>query len=154
LIQDIWDKNVDTIRLAIAFDKDGKAYETIKNKIPNAADDLLTTIEDYGKFLESVINGDGLTKEVFEAMKSNQVASSKGKHFGLGFEIYDLGKGDYALSHSGSDNGVQTILFILPKTKQGLLIFTNSDTGASIYETLIKHYLGNDGQKIFDIETK
>jgi CubicO group peptidase (beta-lactamase class C family)/gamma-glutamylcyclotransferase (GGCT)/AIG2-like uncharacterized protein YtfP len=150
----VWDKNVDTTRLAIGYDKDRKAYETVKNKTPNAADDLLTTIEDYGNFLVSVMNGDGLTKKVFEEMTTSQVASTKGKHFGLGFEIYDLGNGEYALSHGGSDNGVQTIVFIFPKTKQGLLIFTNSDTGVSVYETLLKHYLGDNGQKIFDIETK
>ena len=150
----VWDKNVDTSRFAIGYDKDGKAYETVKNTTPNAADDLLTTIEDYGKFLVSVMNGDGLQKNVFEEMTKNQVASTKGKHFGLGFEIYDLENGEIALSHSGSDNGVQTIVFILPKTKQGLLIFTNSDTGGSVYEDLLKHYLGEKGQKIFDIETK
>lgn len=150
----VWDKNVDTTRLAIGYDKDEKTYETVKNKIPNAADDLLTTVEDYGKFLVSVMNGDGLSKNVFEEMTKNQVASTKGKHFGLGFEIYDLGNGEIALSHGGSDNGVQTIVFILPKTKQGLLIFTNSDTGGSVYEDLLKHYLGKNGQKIFDIETK
>lgn len=150
----VWDKNMDTTRLAIGYDKDGKAYETVKNKTPNAADDLLTTIEDYGKFLVSVMNGDGLSKNVYEEMTKNQVASTKGKHFGLGFEIYNLGNGEYALSHGGSDNGVQTIVFILPKAKQGLLIFTNSDTGGSVYETLIKHYLANNGQKIINIETK
>lgn len=150
----IWDKNVDTTRLAIGYDTDEKAYEIVKNKIPNAADDLLTTVEDYGKFLVSVINGDGLSKIVFEEMTKNQVASTKGKHFGLGFEIYDLGNGEIALSHGGSDNGVQTIVFILPKTKQGLLIFTNSDTGGNVFENLLKHYLGENGQKIFDIETK
>lgn len=150
----VWDKNVDTSRLAIGYNKDGKAYETVKNTTPNAADDLLTTIEDYGKFLVSVMNGDGLQKNVFEEMTKNQVASTKGKHFGLGFEIYDLGNGEIALSHGGSDNGVQTIVFILPKTKQGLLIFTNSDTGGSVFENLLKHYLGENGQKIFDIETK
>ena len=150
----VWDDHIDTLRLAIGYDKNGKAYDTVKHKTPNAADDLLTTIEDYGKFLVSVMNGDGLQKNVFEEMTKNQVASTKGKHFGLGFEIYDLGKGDIALSHGGSDNGVQTIVFVLPKTKQGLLIFTNSDTGASVYETLLKHYLGENGQKIFDIETK
>lgn len=150
----IWDKNVDTTRLAVGYDKDGNAYETVKNKTPNAADDLLTTVEDYGKFLVSVMNGDRLQKNVFEEMIKNQVASTKGKHFGLGFEIYDLGNGEIALSHGGSDNGVQTIVFILPKTKQGLLIFTNSDTGGSVFEDLLKHYLGENGQKIFDIETK
>ena len=150
----IWDKNVDTTRLAIGYNKDGKTYETVKNKIPNAADDLLTTIEDYGKFLISVMNGEGLSKNVFEEMTKNQVASTKGKHFGLGFEIYGLGNGEIALSHGGSDNGVQTIVFILPKTKQGLLIFTNSDTGGSVYESLVKNYLGDNGQKIIDIEMK
>ena len=150
----VWDKSIDTSRLAIGYDKNGNAYETIKNTIPNAADDLLTTIEDYGRFLVSVMDGDGLTNEVFKDMASNQVASTKGKHFGLGFEIYDLGNGEYALSHGGTDNGVQTLFVILPQTKKGLLIFTNSDTGASTFAPLLKYYLGQSGQKIVDIETK
>jgi CubicO group peptidase (beta-lactamase class C family) len=150
----VWDKNVDISRLAIGYDKNGKAYETVKNETPNAADDLLTTIEDYGIFLVSVMNGDGLSKQVFDEMKSNQVPSTKGKHFGLGFEIYDLGNEEYAVSHGGADNGVQTIVFILPKTQQGLLIFTNVDDGYKIYEKLLTHYLGKKGQKIFEIETK
>ncbi len=150
----IWDKNVDTSRLAVGYDKNGKAYETIKNKIPNAADDLLTTIGDYGNFLLSVMNSEGLTKQVFDDMKTNQVATKNGKHFGLGFEIYDLGNGDIALSHGGSDKGVQTIVFIIPKTKQGLLIFTNVDDGYKVYEKLLTHYLGDYGKKIYEIEMK
>lgn len=149
-----WDAGVDTLRLAPAYDKDGKAYETVKNKTPNAADDLLTTIEDYGKFLVSVMNGEGLTPTVFGEMITGQVASSRGKHFGLGFEIYSLDQGAYALSHGGSDKGVQTIVFLFPQTRQGLLVFTNSDTGVQVYEALLKHYLGEKGAKIVDIETK
>ena len=150
----VWDKNLDTKRLAIGYDKNGNPYKTTKNYIPSGADDLLTTIEDYGNFLISVLNADGIEKKVYDEMISNQVASSKGKHFGLGFEIYDLGNGEIAISHGGSDKGVQTIFFILPKTKQGLLIFTNSDTGINVYEKILKHYLGDNGQKIIDIETK
>lgn len=149
-----WNENIDTTRLAIGYDKDGNTYETIKNKNPNAADDLMTTIEDYGKFLVSVMNSDGLTQNIFDEMISHQVESSRGKHFGLGFEIYDFENGEYALSHGGSDKGVQTIVFIFPKTKQGLLIFTNSDTGTNVYENLLKHYLKENGQKIIEIETK
>lgn len=150
----VWDKNIDTTRFAIGHDRNGNTYKIVKDKAPSAADDLLTTIEDYGKFLVSVMNSEGLTKEVFHEMTSNQVASTRGKHFGLGFEIYDLSNGEYALSHGGSDDGVRTIVFIFPKSKQGLLIFTNSDTGGSMYENLVKHYLGENGQRIFDIETK
>lgn len=150
----VWDKNIDTARFTIGYDKDGKVYKTVKNKTPNAADDLLTTIADYGKFLASVMNGDGLSKQVFEEMSAKQVATTKGKYFGLGFEIYDFGNGEIALSHGGADHGVRTIFFIFPKTKKGLLIFTNSDTGGAVYEDLVKHYLGEKGQKIVDIETK
>ncbi|MNJ84634.1 D-alanyl-D-alanine carboxypeptidase precursor [compost metagenome] len=150
----VWDKNIDTSRLALGYDKNGNVYETVKRTIPNGADDLLTTIEDYGIFLVSVMNSDGLSKKLFDEMISHQVASTRGKYFGLGFEIYELGNGEYALSHGGSDKGVQTIVFIFPQTKNGILIFTNSDTGAGVYENLLKHYLGKNGQKIIDIETK
>lgn len=97
----VWDSKIDTLRLAIGYDRNGKAYETVKREEASAADDLLTTIEDYSGFLVSVMNGESLTKEVFIEMTSNQVASTRGKHFGLGFEIYDLGNGEYALSHGG-----------------------------------------------------
>lgn len=150
----VWDKNIDTLRLATGYDQNGNAYKIVKDNEPSASDDLLTTIEDYGNFLVSVMNNEGLTKEVFGEMTSNQVASTRGKHFGLGFEIYDLSNGSYALSHGGSDEGVRTIVFIIPQSKQGLLIFTNSDTGGSTYENLVKHYLGENGQKIIDIKTK
>ncbi len=150
----VWDKDVDSSRYALNFDKDGKAYETVKNNTPNSADDLLTTIEDYGNFLVSILSGELLSEKTIKEMTTPQTASEKGKHFGLGFEIYDLGNQEYALAHGGADDGVRAIVFIIPATKQGLLIFTNSDTGGSVYETLIKHYLGKHGQKIIDIETK
>ncbi len=149
-----WDKSIDISRYATNFDENGKAYETVKNVTANAADDLLTTIEDYGNFLVSIMNGNLLSEKFFNEMATPQIASEKGKHFGLGFEIYDFGNGEYALAHGGADFGVRAIVFILPKTKQGLLIFTNSDTGGNVYETLVKHYLGNYGQKIIDIEMK
>jgi CubicO group peptidase (beta-lactamase class C family) len=149
-----WDKKTDSTRFVIGYDNKGNPYETIKNKTANAADDLLTTVEDYGKFLVSVMNGNGLTKKVFEDMITRQVETKKNKYFGLGFEIYDLGNGEYALSHGGADKGVQTIVFIFPKTKQGLIIFTNVDDGYKVYEKLLTHYLGDYGKKIFDIETK
>jgi len=49
---------------------------------------------------------------------------------------------------------VNTIAFILPKSKRGLLIFTNSDNGPLIYTELVKTYLKEQGQAISDIEIK
>lgn len=129
-----WNNKTDISRFAIGYDAKGMAYEIEKNKTANGADNLLTTVEDYGKFLTSVMNSDGLSDNLFNEMVKNQVETKNGKHFGLGFEIYDLGNGEYALSHGGSDKGCQTIVFIFPKTKQGLLIFTNVDDGYKVYE--------------------
>jgi len=80
-----WSKKTDESRFAIGYNNEGIAYETIKNKSANGADDLLTTIEDYGKFLVSVMNSDGLSKKVYDDMTAKQVKTKKGKYFGLGF---------------------------------------------------------------------
>lgn len=152
--QYFWGENIDEPRVANGFNKEGKTYETYKRKTANGADDLLTTIEDYGTFLTAVLNGNGLSESIFNEMQTNQVASQRGKHFGLGFEKYDFKDGNFALSHSGADNGVQTIAFIFPKTKQGILIFTNIDDGYKVYEDLLNHYLGNYGKEIIKIETE
>lgn len=149
-----WDAGMDESRLATGYDTKGNAYKIYKPARANAADDLLTTVEDYGKFLLSVMTGNRLSKDVFNEMVSHQVKTKENKYFGLGWEIYDLGKGEYALSHGGSDEGVKTLVFLLPKSKQGLMIFTNSDNGTNIYEALITEYLKDSGRRIIDIEMK
>lgn len=150
----IWNEKKEADRIVTGYDQAGKPYDIVKNKTVNAADDLVTSVEDYSKFLIAVMNNDLLSPEVFKAMKTNQVETKKNKYFGLGFEIYDLGNDEIALSHGGSDKGANTIAFILPKTKQGLVIFTNVDDGYKIYEPLMNLYFGEQGKKIVEIETK
>jgi CubicO group peptidase (beta-lactamase class C family) len=149
-----WDIKTDSTRFAIGYDKKLKPYKVEKNVTANGADNLQTTLEDYGSFLISVLNSEGLSKTVFDDMISPQIKIKKGKHFGLGFEIYDLGNEEYALSHSGSDNGCQTIFFILPKSNQGLIIFTNIDDGNKVYEKIMNIYLGEKGKQLYDIKMK
>jgi hypothetical protein len=81
---------IDASRLAIPMIKK-EDVNHIKNSTPNAADDLLTTIEDYFSKRDA---RQGLSANIFKEMTTNQVASTKGKHFGLGFEIYDLGNNE------------------------------------------------------------
>lgn len=150
----IWNEKKYSERMVLGYNNSGNPYEIVKNKTPNAADDLVTSVEDYGKFLVAVLNNDFLTTKTAEEMKTKQTETKKDKFFGLGFEIYDLGNNEIALSHGGSDKGVNTIVFLLPKTKKGLIIFTNVENGYKIYEPLVDHYLGNVGKKIISIETK
>lgn len=149
-----WDAKMNGARFAVGSDKEGNAYKINKHAKANAADNLLTTVEDYGKFLVSVMNGDGLSKEIFAEMIRHQVKTKENKYFGLGWEIYDLGAGEFALSHGGSDEGVKTLVFLLPQSKQGLIIFTNSDNGTNLYLKLINEYLNDSGKRIIEIEMK
>jgi CubicO group peptidase (beta-lactamase class C family) len=148
----VWDANMNEARFAIGYDANANPYKINKNARANAADDLLTTVEDYGKFLVSVMNGDGLSKAVFDEMTRHQIKTKENKYFGLGWEIYDLENGEYALSHGGSDEGAKTLVVLLPKSKQGLIIFTNSDNGTNVYLKLITEYLKDHGRRIIDIE--
>lgn len=150
----IWNEKKYSERVVRGYNNSGNPYEIVKNKTPNAADDLVTSIEDYGKFLVAVLNNDLLTPKIAEEMNTKHIETKKDKFFGLGFEIYNLGNNEIALSHGGSDKGVNTIVFLLPKTKKGLIIFTNVENGYKIYEPLVNHYLGNVGKKIIEIETK
>ena len=150
----VWNERKQAGRIVIGYDKDGKPYDIVKNKTASAADDLTTSVEDYSQFLIAVMNNELLSPEVFDAMKTKQVKSKENKYFGLGFEIYDLDNDEIALSHGGADKGVNTFAIILPKTKQGLVIFTNVDDGYKIYEPIMNQYLGEKGKRIVEIETK
>ncbi len=150
-----WDSTMDESRFAKWHEGNGNLYETYKSTSANGADDLLTTVEDYSKFMVHIMNGAGLSKELCSQMTSNQVRTKNNQYFGLGWLVDEnIGKGESAITHGGDDKGVHTIVFILPKSKQGLLIFTNCDNGTDIYIPTILAYLGELGQGIIDVETK
>lgn len=150
----IWNKNTDASRFVTGFNKDLHPYKIIRNTKVNAADDLLTTISDYGKFIIDMLDGARLKPELYREMISPQVTTKKDKSFGLGWEIYDLGQGETAISHGGSDEGTQCLTFFFPKTRDGILIFTNSDIGYSVFNPILLHYLSEKGKKLIDIETR
>ncbi len=147
-----WDLSTDESRFAHWFDKSGNEYkQDYKATVINAADDVLTTIEDYGKFAAHVLQGAGLDSSVFNQMVRPHVPTKGGLYMGLSWEIFlNVGpKKEYALTHSGGDNGVRTLVILLPISKQGLVIFTNGDNGAKLYEKIIVELL-DTGRELMD----
>ena len=142
-----WNTEMDESRYAQNFNTAGEKIATQKYYEANAAANLLSTIEDYGKFLTHVINGAGLSDELFQQMISQQVKLKENDFFGLGWEILTkFSDGEYALLHTGRDPGVNTLAIWFPKSKNGYLIFTNGDNVMKIYEKLLltRMYLGKD----------
>ncbi len=142
-------------RFAIPHNAEGVALEVDKNTKPNAADLFKTTIPDLAKFLIAALHNEGLNKDVAAQMIAHATKTKDNRYVGLGWFIYDLGNGEYAMSHGGDDAGAHSICFLLPKTGDGLIIFANSDNAPSkIYSDIIRAYLGERGQAIIDIELK
>lgn len=152
----VWENKTDSTRFAKWHTATGELYETEKNSEINAADNLLTTVEDYCKFLTYIVNGAALSEQIFKEMIADQVRINDYKHFGLGWWVDENinDNRDFALVHGGDDIGVHAIAFIVPKTKQALLIFTNCDNGTDAFAEILVKFLGKDGEGILNIEMK
>jgi len=152
----VWNEHYESRFAKWHTERRGEIYPIKKHNIACGADDLLTTIEDYSKFVTYIINGADLSKKLLKEMISEQVSINDFKHFGLGWWIdknINSDK-DFAMVHGGDDIGVHTIAFMIPKTKQGLVIFTNSDNGTSAFQEILLKYLGKNGQGILEVEMK
>jgi CubicO group peptidase (beta-lactamase class C family) len=147
-----FDKDMDTTLYAIPHDGQGNkiGISISKDRGINAAALLLTTIEDYAKFMIYVMNGAGLSPSLYNDMVRPQVNVKEHISRGLGWGlVYDLPNDEFAIEHGGSNMGVKTQCVILPKSKRGVLIFTNGDNGLTICNNIVKESLDN-GQQILD----
>ncbi len=144
-----WDKDMDVKRYAQEHDEQGKPIDFKKHQHANAAANLLTTVEDYSKFMVHILDGAGLSKKLYQEMMSKQVNEKPGIDFGLGWEIFnDVGQGEFVLQHAGSDYGIKTLALLLPKSKRGIVIFVNSENGIKVWGKIIREYFGDIGEKI------
>jgi CubicO group peptidase (beta-lactamase class C family) len=135
-----WDASIVESRFAVPHNKDGKPLDIHKNTTPNAADLLLTTVADYGRFAVNVLKSRGLSPEVFDEMVRPQVKYPSGNNmfFGLGWMVMpDLSNGEYALLHTGSDPGVNTVVILFPKSQRGLIVFTNGENGVQVWTRIV-----------------
>ena len=141
----LWNENMHKSRFAGEHNKKGEPYHLPK-RVTNAcaSDDVLTTIEDYCLFCVDVMKGSGLTKEVYHDMLSLQgIADEKGG-FGLGWYIkLNFYNGEYAIVHDGSDPGVATRVILLPKSKRGIVMFTNGDNGFDVIKKVEAAYFSS-----------
>lgn len=139
----LWDENFHRFRYAEEHNKEGNPYN-LRKRMKNAAasDDVLTTIEDYVLFAVNVLKGTGLSEEIYKDMIRPQAFVKENSSYGLGWYIkQDYYKGEAALTHTGGDAGVCTKVVLLPKSKRGIIIFTNGDNGFEIIDKVVSEYL-------------
>ena len=139
-----WNKNVDESRFAYGHDSQGNMIprsSTVDERASaeGAAGDLITTVEDYCKFGIYVMNGAGLSQELYNDMIKPQVNLNKYLGVGLGWRIVShLPNGEYTLQHGGNNSGVKNMGILLPKSKRGVIVFTNGNNGMFVFRNVIK----------------
>jgi len=149
----VWDNRIDQTRYATPHDTSGSVLEIPKNTESSAADFLKTTIEDYCKFGIEVMDGAGLSTEVYNEMVTPQVRVNKNETFGLGWDILtNLSNGEYTIFHTGSDAGTRTAVILLPRSKRGLVVFTNGDNGNKLIELIVTEYLDLGNEILIKLE--
>ena len=133
-----WDETMDGKRYANRFHGDGTPFELETWKTANAANLVLITVRDYGKFGVEVMKGSGLSEKVFNEMTLTQTVLENKKEFGLGWSLVkNLSNGEYALVHTGRNPGINTIVILLPESKRGIVVFTNGEKGDMVYQKII-----------------
>jgi len=144
-----WTKSTNESRYAIESDTMGQPYKYEKYYTTNAAANLLTTVEDYGKFLVYILDSAGLSPKLYKDFITPQSSVKTGINWGLGMQVFpDLPDQEFALQHTGGDDGTKCIVLLLPKSKRGLIVFINSENGLVIWKKIIEEYLGETGKEI------
>lgn len=138
-----WNNAVNEEKFARWHDAKGlNTYPIEKNKTASAADNLLTTIYDYGLFAQYVLEKASSGKELYNEMVTQGNGKENKTVIGLGWELLpDLRGEEYALLHTGGDKGVNTLIMLLPETGEGVVLFTNGDNGNKLYFELIERNL-------------
>jgi CubicO group peptidase (beta-lactamase class C family) len=130
-----WSERLDTSRFAMWHDGQGNRYQTAIQTPVNAADDLITSIEDYCNLGIYAMKNASLYNKPEVKIKENYY---RGLGWGL---VQGLPNGEYAFEHGGSDIGVRTMAVFLPNSKSGVVVMTNADNGMFISDRIIKKAL-------------
>lgn len=145
-----WNESIDTLRLARCHDANGDDYNFSYETRVLAAGNLLSTAEDYCKFLIYVMNGAGLSQNLYDDMLNPKIIFNEHFSRGLGWGILnDLPNGEYGITHGGVNTGMWSISFILPKSQRGIVVMTNGDSGILLYSNIIKEAF-DEGETIIN----
>jgi len=149
----VWQSRFDE-NLCLGHNDKGEPYELMKWKEASAGGSMSTTLEDFTKFYTAFISSQGMTKNVFTEMTSEQIRIKSKRQFGplaivdgsdndniqLG---YGLGVGvfktpyDRAFFKEGHDDGWGHYSVCFPDKKIAVIIMTNNDNGESIFKELL-----------------
>ena len=142
----------------VGHDVKGKAYEKDKDNEARAPSTLETTLDDYTRFTEGVMNNKLLKSRTTREMFTPQIRIRTIQQFGpLSFRdstsndaielSYGLGwgllKSPYGIGafKEGHGDGFQHYSIVFPQKGTGIIIMSNSDNAESIFKSLLEYLI-------------
>lgn len=134
-------------------DENGKVFEKDKDNASRAGSTLETTPEDFARFVEAVLKGQGLKESSWKEMFKPQIRIRSKTQFGPYEETtenddielsYGLGWGLFETPHGraafkeGHGDGFEHYMVLFPDKGMGVVILTNSANGESAYKELLQ----------------
>jgi CubicO group peptidase (beta-lactamase class C family) len=150
----VWEPRFE-VDYANRYDEQGKSLGPQRRTSADAAGSMLTTVSDFARFMQAVMNGSGLRRETREWMLSPQVRiyslhefpslSTETTHqndairlsYGLAWGLYWTPHGR-AFFKEGHDDGCRNYTVCFDEKKMGIVIMTNSSNGEGIYKELLE----------------
>jgi CubicO group peptidase (beta-lactamase class C family) len=108
--------------------------------LPNGAASLVTSAEDYARFLGAAIRNPELSEQ--------QVGINEFLGWGLGWAI-ERTAGHVYLWQWGDNPGFKNFVLAEPSTGDAIFVFTNGDSGARVYDRVLTHATGHDHPALF-----
>jgi CubicO group peptidase (beta-lactamase class C family) len=155
----VWKPAFDSLT-ATGYDSKGVPDKKWKPDEAGAASTLNTTAPDYARFVDAVLNGEGLSASLLPEMETPAIALdpecricihqvpkelSKSLFWGLGWGIQREPKG-VMLWHWG-DNGVfKAFVMADPSTKAGVVMFANGQDALDVAKPIMDTAMGTDVQ--------
>ncbi len=125
--------------LAQGYDRAGHPVHNSTTQ-PLASSTLYTTLDDYSRFLESLLI---LPQQdsPFSLMQQPQAVASAGAHltWGLGIGLEDS-HDKRSILHWGANPGFQSFFLLSTETGDGVLYLTNSENGLALLDTIVARY--------------
>jgi CubicO group peptidase (beta-lactamase class C family) len=144
--------------MANGYDEYGRSLGPEHHNNADAAGSMQTTLRDFTRFLEAVMEGRGLTPAIRERMLSPQIRITS-KHefpslenipthdndairlsYGLGWGLYWSPRGK-AFFKEGHADGFRNYAVVFDASKDGIVIMTNSANGEGIFQELLEALL-------------
>lgn len=155
-----WHESFGDANVAVGHLNNGYIDQKKKRTVPVSGGSMVTTIADYARFIENVMQQKGMSEQMFALMFTPQIAIHSKIQFppittetttendaihlsyGLGWGLMNCEKYGKAFFKEGNGESWRNYNINFPEKGIAIIILTNSENGESVFEELINTSIG------------